>query len=151
MENNAHIKCSSKIHQDINANSYCQECRLYMCEKCQNMHQELYNHNQLIINEKQNEFFKGICCFKCVYEQLHKGHKLVELNDKESLKKQDLTIEKALEEFNSIFEKVSNLKNKIESEIVNINTVSYKYIRNTSTNINFNLLIINITKEYYIL
>ena len=76
---------------------------------------------------------------------------MVELNDKESLKKQDLTIEKALEEFNSIFEKVSNLKNKIESEIVNINTVSYKYIRNTSTNINFNLLIINITKEYYIL
>ena len=48
---------------------------------------------------------------------------MVELNDKESLKKQDLTIEKALEEFNSIFEKVSNLKNKIESEIVNINTV----------------------------
>ena len=76
---------------------------------------------------------------------------MVELNYKESLKKQDLTIEKALEEFNSLFEKVSNLKNKIESEIVNINTVSYKYIRNTSTNINFNLLIINITKEYYIL
>ena len=64
MENNAHIKCSSKIHQDINANSYCQECRLYMCEKCQNMHQELYNHNQLIINEKQNEFFTGICSEK---------------------------------------------------------------------------------------
>ena len=76
---------------------------------------------------------------------------MVELNYKESLKKQDLTIEKAFEEFNSLFEKVSNLKNKIESEIVNINTVSYKYIRNTSTNINFNLLIINITKEYYIL
>ena len=64
MENNAHIKCSSKIHQDINANSYCQECRLYMCEKCQNMHQELYNHNQLIINENQNEIFTGICSEK---------------------------------------------------------------------------------------
>ena len=64
MEDNAHIKCSSKIHQDINTNSYCQECRLYMCEKCQKMHQELYNHNQLIINENQNEIFTGICTEK---------------------------------------------------------------------------------------
>ena len=58
---NIHIKCSSKLHQNINANSYCQECRLYMCEKCQKMHLELYNHNQLNINENQNDIFTGVC------------------------------------------------------------------------------------------
>ena len=49
MENNTYIKCSSKLHQDVNANSYCQECRIYMCEKFQKHHEEFYNHNQLII------------------------------------------------------------------------------------------------------
>ena len=67
-------------------------------------------------------FFKGLCCFQCVYEQLHKEHKLVKLDDKENLKKQDLTIGKVIEEFNAMFEKVSDLKNKIDKEIVNINS-----------------------------
>ena len=44
----AQIKCSSKIHQNENPISYCQECRLYMCEKCQKIHNELYNHTQII-------------------------------------------------------------------------------------------------------
>ena len=61
MENNFHVKCSSKIHQDINASSYCQECRIYMCEKCQKIHEELYDHNRLIIKENQTEIFTGIC------------------------------------------------------------------------------------------
>ena len=61
MENIVHIKCSSKIHQENNAISYCQECRLYLCEKCLQIHQELYNHNQLNINENQSEIFTGIC------------------------------------------------------------------------------------------
>ena len=61
MENIVHIKCSSKIHQENNAISYCQECRLYLCEICLKIHQELYNHNQLNINENQSEIFTGIC------------------------------------------------------------------------------------------
>ena len=58
---NDHIKCSSKIHKEINAKSYCQECRLYMCDQCQKMHFELYNHNQIVFNENQNDIFTGIC------------------------------------------------------------------------------------------
>ena len=61
MENINHIKCSSKIHQEFNAISFCQDCRIYMCEKCQNNHQQLYNHNQINIGENQNEIFTGIC------------------------------------------------------------------------------------------
>ena len=61
MENINHIKCSSKIHQEFNAISFCQDCRIYMCEKCQNNHQQLYTHNQINIGENQNEIFTGIC------------------------------------------------------------------------------------------
>ena len=61
MEDYVHKKCSSKLHKDVNANSYCQECRIYMCEKCHQNHQEFYEHNQLYINENQNEIFTGIC------------------------------------------------------------------------------------------
>jgi len=61
MENINHIKCSSKIHQEFKAISFCQDCRIYMCEKCQNNHQQLYNHNQINIGENQNEIFTGIC------------------------------------------------------------------------------------------
>jgi hypothetical protein len=49
MENDTHIKCSSKKHPELNATSYCQDCRLYMCEKCLQIHQDLYNHNQINI------------------------------------------------------------------------------------------------------
>jgi len=61
MENDKHIKCSSKIHQELNATSYCQDCRLYLCEICQKNHQELYNYNHININENQTEIFTGIC------------------------------------------------------------------------------------------
>ena len=61
MENDKHIKCSSKIHQEFNATSYCKDWRLYLCEICQKNHQELYNHNHININENQTEIFTGIC------------------------------------------------------------------------------------------
>ena len=59
MENNAHIKCSSKKHQELNATSYCQDCRLYKCEKCLQIHQDLYNHSQININENRQKYLQG--------------------------------------------------------------------------------------------
>ena len=61
MENDTHIKCSSKKHPELNATSYCQGCRLYMCETCLQIHQDLYTHNQINISENQSEIFTGIC------------------------------------------------------------------------------------------
>ena len=60
---NSFLKCSSKIHQNDKATSYCQDCRIYMCEKCQKMHLEYYTHNQININENENQkdIFTGIC------------------------------------------------------------------------------------------
>ena len=40
-------KCSQKKHNDIDALFYCQECNIYMCNKCSIHHSELFeNHNK---------------------------------------------------------------------------------------------------------
>ena len=36
MENE--IKCFSEDHKDIIAIKYCQECKIYMCNKCEGIH-----------------------------------------------------------------------------------------------------------------
>ena len=55
-------KCSSKEHQQINAVVYCQLCQLYMCNKCESIHQKLcYNHTPYNLKENINEIFTGIC------------------------------------------------------------------------------------------
>ena len=51
-------KCSSKKHEEIDAIIFCQECRIYMCNKCENFHSELFqNHHQVKLN---NDNSKGI-------------------------------------------------------------------------------------------
>ena len=55
-------KCSSKNHSDANAISYCQECKIYLCNKCQNLHSELFeNHHSFNIDKNINEIFTGFC------------------------------------------------------------------------------------------
>ena len=62
MEEKKSKKCSAKGHQEIKAISFCQECRVYMCGKCQKNHLKLYNHPQLNISENINgDIFTGIC------------------------------------------------------------------------------------------
>ena len=60
MENNI-IYCSSKNHNGIIGISFCQECRIYMCDKCNKIHEELYNHHQLNLNEDFRDIFTGFC------------------------------------------------------------------------------------------
>ena len=55
------IKCSSKIHKEINATIYCQECRLYLCKKCQHFHEESYDHHLINLTNDNDDFFTGIC------------------------------------------------------------------------------------------
>ena len=55
-------KCSSKKHSNMNAILYCQECKLYMCNKCSNFHSELFeNHNYYNLDKEIKEIFTGIC------------------------------------------------------------------------------------------
>ena len=54
-------KCSSEEHKEINAISFCPECRIYMCNKCENLHSPLFKkHNPNKLN-KDEEIFTGFC------------------------------------------------------------------------------------------
>ena len=54
-------KCSKIEHKDIDAISYCQECKIYICNKCSNFHQELFNTHQINILDNNQEIFIDIC------------------------------------------------------------------------------------------
>ena len=55
-------KCSFKEHQEINATHYCQECKIYLCNKCDNIHSEYCpNHHKYNIDKDLNEIFTGFC------------------------------------------------------------------------------------------
>ena len=55
------IKCSLEEHKKINAIKYCPECKIYMCNKCDNMHKTLLKYHQPYILNKEEEIFTGIC------------------------------------------------------------------------------------------
>ena len=60
--NEKNKNCSSENHNQINAVIYCQECNIYMCNKCQNYHSELFkNHHLFNINKEINDIFTGFC------------------------------------------------------------------------------------------
>ena len=41
-------KCSSANHKEIDALSFYGECNIYMCNKCEKLHSELFpNHKQI--------------------------------------------------------------------------------------------------------
>ena len=57
-------KCSFENHKEINAISYCQECKIYMCNECENHHSKLFtNHHQFKLENEENikEIFTGLC------------------------------------------------------------------------------------------
>ena len=55
-------KCTSKEHSDIIAISFCQICDIYMCNKCEKIHNNLCSHHQTYnLNNNIDEIFNGIC------------------------------------------------------------------------------------------
>ena len=76
-------KCSLKKHSEIDAINYCKECKIYLCNKCQNLHSELFenqNHHLYGIDKDINELFIDICQIenhndKCEY--LCKTHNIL--------------------------------------------------------------------------
>ena len=62
MENYNQLKCSFKKHEQINAKVFCQECCIYMCNKCQNHHCELFDFHHIYNLDKDiNDLFTGFC------------------------------------------------------------------------------------------
>ena len=54
-------KCSLRTHSEIDAVSYCQDCKKYFCNKCQNFHSEILDDHKLINLNKLNEVFIDKC------------------------------------------------------------------------------------------
>ena len=140
-------KCSSNKHQNIDAISYCQQCKLYLCNKCLNNHYEFYDNHPLInlkdeiisIDECKKEkhernkfkfFCKNhniLCCSYCIskikneFFGQHSDCDICELNDikGEKIKKLKENIN-ILENLSQNFEKSIN-DLKIIGEKINEN------------------------------
>ena len=55
-------KCSQVEHQENDAINYCQECNLYMCNKCDSYHSMLFKkHNKYGLDKDINEIFTNYC------------------------------------------------------------------------------------------
>ena len=56
------IKCSLEEHKEIDAVSFCPECKVYMCNKCQNFHLSPFfkSHHPYNLNQ-EGEIFTGFC------------------------------------------------------------------------------------------
>ena len=55
-------KCSNVEHEEINANIYCRECKIYMCNKCEIFHSKLCkNHRTFVLKKDNEEIFTGFC------------------------------------------------------------------------------------------
>ena len=56
-------KCSSAKHKEaIDADYFCQQCQIYMCNKCVNLHSELFqNHYLYKLDKDIDTIFSGFC------------------------------------------------------------------------------------------
>ena len=55
-------KCLLIDHKENDADCYCQECKIYMCNKCENFHSSLFkNHHAYKLDKDISEIFTGLC------------------------------------------------------------------------------------------
>ena len=59
---------------------------------------------------------------------MHNGHKILEISNEESLKKENITLDYSAKEFNELLQIINSLKEKIESEINKINNLYEKTV-----------------------
>ena len=68
----------------------------------------------------------------CHYLNLHNGHKVIEIEDEETLKKENININDYIKEFDESAKNVINIKEKIENEINKINELYEKMDKETT-------------------
>ena len=61
MEFQSH-KCSNKDHKETDAIKYCLECKVYLCNKCDQFHGNLFqNHHAYPYDKDLESIFTGFC------------------------------------------------------------------------------------------
>jgi len=133
---NKNKKCFSTEHKEIDAISFCLECNIYMCNKCENLHSKLFNnHHSYKLDKDFNEIFTGLCKYKNhknEYEFFCKTHNELccavciskikkegkgQHTDCDVCLIEDIKNEKK-NKFNENIKKLENLSNKID-ELIN--------------------------------
>ena len=139
-------KCSLEEEKEIDAICYCQECNIYMCNKCENAHSKLFKdkHHVYKLDKDFNDLFTGfckednhnekleyycndhnkLCCVSCICKLKGKGKgshskcNICFLEDIKESKKSKLESNiKELEELSKIFEVSFNELKKIIDKI----------------------------------
>ena len=138
-------KCSLNKHSESEAISYCQQCKIYLCNKYLNLHPEFVdNHTLINLDKNLNEIFINICkhenhnkelefyckdhntlcCACCLCKLKSRGYgqhcdcKYCDINDIKDEKKNKLKENiNHLEELSSKFEKSINELKKIFEKI----------------------------------
>ena len=54
-------KCSLKKHSEVDAISFCQDCKTYFCNKCNNYHSEIFENHKTINLKDEKEIFINAC------------------------------------------------------------------------------------------
>ena len=70
-----------------------------------------------------------LCCAFCLYKNLHHKHKVLEIYDEDALKKENIDIDYSTKEFDDKIQKIDNLKNSIQNEMIEIDK-AYENIDN---------------------
>ncbi len=66
-------KCTYKEHKEIEAIVYCRECKIYMCNKCEQFHSNLFqNHKSFNLDKDKDisNLFTGFCMEEKHYNEL---------------------------------------------------------------------------------
>ena len=64
-------KCSLEEHKDIDSKTFCVQCNIYMCNKCETFHSKLFTNHQIFNSENDlNDIFTGFCKEKDHFKKL---------------------------------------------------------------------------------
>ena len=141
-------KCSSKDHQEAKAICYCCNCKVYMCNKCENFHSNLLNNHKVFDIEKylkdtftgfcneQNhinelEYFCGthntLCCAACIVKVKNKNNG--KHSDCSIYKVEDIFNEKK-NKFNENIKLLQQMSDNLKNSIINLKNLSEKMSKN---------------------
>jgi len=137
-------KCSSKEHKESKAVSYCCNCKVYMCNKCENFHSNLLNNHKVFdiesylkdaftgfCNEQNHinelEYFckthNALCCAACIAKVKNKNNG--KHSDCSIYKVEDIFNEKK-NKFNENIKYLQQMSDNLKNSIINLKNLSEK-------------------------